>query len=111
MILDIKKENVKNIVEIEVTAEPNQSFDCYINDNHFYFTLRTNTSDESFLDIKLNDKLICKGANVNLANYNLAYASDFKQGLFFFWHNINANIEKYNFSHFGKNLRLYYGNI
>lgn len=97
------------LYEIPLLKEPNQRFDIYIDGESFILELRTNTDDKTFLSIWNNKGLIATGVPVSNTAVNLAYFSNFTKGAFFFLYNKNALIDKFNFSQFDDNLRLYYG--
>ena len=97
------------LFEIPLLKEPNQRFDIYIDGESFILELRTNTDDKTFLSIWNNQGLIATGTPVSNTAVNLAYFSNFQKGAFFFLYNKNALIDKFNFSQFSDNLRLYYG--
>ena len=99
------------LFEIPLLKEPNQRFDIYLDGESFILELRTHTDDKTFLSIWTNQGLIATGTPVSNTAVNLAYFSDFQQGAFFFLYNKNALIDKFNFSQFGDNLRLYYGSF
>lgn len=98
-----------DIVEIPLSVEPSQSFDILLNGDHFYIDLRTNTSLETFISINLDNQVICNTAPVKATMLNLAYFSYYEKGVFFFKLNNGIFIEKYNFTQFNSNLRLFYG--
>lgn len=97
------------LYEIPLLKEPNQRFDIYIDGESFFLEFRTNTDDKTFLSIWNNKGLIATGVPVSNTAVNLAYFSNFTKGAFFFLYNKNALIDKFNFSQFDDNLRLYYG--
>lgn len=99
------------LFEIPLLKEPNQRFDIYLDGESFILELRTNTDENTFLSIWNNKELIATGTPVSNTAVNLAYFSDFQKGAFFFLYNKNALIDKFNFSQFGDNLRLYYGSF
>ena len=99
------------LFEIPLLKEPNQRFDIYLDGESFILELRTNTDENTFLSIWNNKGLIATGTPVSNTAVNLAYFSDFQKGAFFFLYNKNALIDKFNFSQFGDNLRLYYGSF
>lgn len=100
-----------NIYEIELSQEPNQSFDMYLGDDSFKFDIRTYAGNQTRINIKANDEVIVNYAPVNTAMVNLNYFSNFKKGAFFFWQNANKIIENPNFENFGNGLKLYYGSF
>ena len=99
------------LFEIPLLKEPNQRFDIYLDGESFILELRTNTDENTFLSIWNNKRLIATGTPASNTAVNLAYFSDFQKGAFFFLYNKNALIDKFNFSQFGDNLRLYYGSF
>ena len=97
------------LYEIPLLKEPNQRFDIYIDGESFFLEFRTNTDDKTFASIWNNQGLIVTGAPISNTAVNLAYFSHFNKGAFFFLYNQNVLIDKFNFSHFGDNIKLYYG--
>ena len=100
-----------SLYEIPLLKEPNQRFDIYVDCESFILELRTNTDDKTFLSIWNNKGLIVTGAPGSNTAVNLAYFSNFTKGAFFFLYNKNVLIDKFNFSQFDDNLRLYYGSF
>lgn len=110
-MIEIDFHKLKNIYKIDLSIEPNQSFDIYIGDYIFQIELRTFTDERTIINIKYNDELIVKDGSSSLLNVNLNYFSSFKNGVFFFAKNNDKMLEKYNFLSFGKGVGLYYGDI
>ena len=110
-MIEIDFHKLKNIYKIELSIEPNQSFDLYIGDYIFEVELRTYTDERTIINIKYNDELIVKDGSSSLLNVNLNYFSSFKNGVFFFAKNNDKILEKYNFESFDKGVGLYYGDI
>lgn len=110
-MIEIDFDQLKNIYKIDLSVEPNQSFDLYIGDYIFQVELRTYTDERTIINIKYNDELIVNDGSSDLLNVNLNYFSDFKNGVFFFAKNNDKYLEKYNFLSFGKGVGLYYGTI
>lgn len=110
-MIEIDFHKLKNIYKIDLSIEPNQSFDLYISDYIFQIELRTFTDERTIINIKYNDELIVKDGSSSLLNVNLNYFSSFKNGVFFFAKNNDKILEKYNFTSFDKGVGLYYGNI
>lgn len=101
----------KNIYEIELTQEPNQSFNVDIEDNVFTIEIETFINKNTFLSVILDNNYIIRYAGVNYYNLNLNFYSEFEHGAFFFFKN-SLNFSNFsNFSNFGKDLRLYYGSF
>lgn len=110
-MIEIDFHKLKNIYKIDLSVEPNQSFDLYIGDYIFQVELRTYTDERTIINIKYNDELIVKDGSSSLLNVNLNYFSSFKNGVFFFAKNNDKILEKYNFTSFDKGVGLYYGDI
>lgn len=110
-MIEIDFNQLKDIYKIDLSVEPNQSFDLYIGDYIFQVELRTYTDERTIINIKYNDELIVKDGSSSLLNVNLNYFSDFKSGVFFFAKNNDKYLEKYNFLSFDKGVGLYYGTI
>ena len=110
-MIEIDFHKLKNIYKIDLSIEPNQSFDLYIGDYIFQIELRTYTDERTIINIKYNDELIVKDGSSSLLNVNLNYFSSFKNGVFFFAKNNDKILEKYNFTSFDKGVGLYYGDI
>lgn len=110
-MIEIDFHKLKNIYKIDLSVEPNQSFDLYIGDYIFQIELRTYTDERTIINIKYNDELIVKDGSSSLLNVNLNYFSSFKNGVFFFAKNNDKILEKYNFTSFDKGVGLYYGDI
>ena len=83
-MIEIDFHKLKNIYKIDLSIEPNQSFDLYIGDYIFQIELRTYTDERTIINIKYNDELIVKDGSSSLLNVNLNYFSSFKNGVFFF---------------------------
>lgn len=110
-MIEINFNQLKNIYKIDLSVEPNQSFDIYIGDYIFQIELRTFTDERTIINIKYNDELIVKDGSSSLLNVNLNYFSTFKNGVFFFAKNNDKILEKYNFTSFDKGVGLYYGDL
>ena len=110
-MIEIDFHKLKNIYKVDLSVEPNQSFDLYIGDYIFQVELRTYTDERTIINIKYNDELIVKDGSSSLLNVNLNYFSSFKNGVFFFAKNNDKILEKYNFTSFDKGVGLYYGDI
>ena len=110
-MIEIDFHKLKNIYKIDLSIEPNQSFDLYIGDYIFQVELRTYTDERTIINIKYNDELIVKDGSSSLLNVNLNYFSSFKNGVFFFAKNNDKILEKYNFTSFDKGVGLYYGDL
>ena len=110
-MIEIDFHKLKNIYKIDLSVEPNQSFDLYISDYIFQIELRTYTDERTIINIKYNDELIVKDGSSSLLNVNLNYFSSFKNGVFFFAKNNDKILEKYNFTSFDKGVELYYGDL
>lgn len=110
-MIEINFNQLKNIYKIDLSIEPNQSFDLYIGDYIFQIELRTFTDERTIINIKYNDELIVKDGSSSLLNVNLNYFSTFKNGVFFFAKNNDKILEKYNFTSFDRGVGLYYGDL
>lgn len=110
-MIEIDFHKLKNIYKIDLSIEPNQSFDLYIGDYIFQVELRTYTDERTIINIKYNDELIVKDGSSSLLNVNLNYFSSFKNGVFFFAKNNDKILEKYNFTSFDRGVGLYYGDL
>ena len=110
-MIEIDFHKLKNIYKIDLSIEPNQSFDLYISDYIFQIELRTYTDERTIINIKYNDELIVKDGSSSLLNVNLNYFSSFKNGVFFFAKNNDKILEKYNFTSFDKGVGFYYGDL
>lgn len=111
MILRIDNLDIfKKIYEINIAAEPNQSFDCYINDNSFSFDIVTFLNNDTRISIKRGDEVLARNASI-FFNLNLIYFSKFKGGAFFFIANENIKETKLNFENFNNGVRFYYGSF
>lgn len=113
MILEkVNIDNFKNIFQIPLTQIPNQIFDVYVDNLSFKLEFRTYASDNTRLNIYLDNEIIVNNAPVNIDLYNLCYFSTFKKGAFFFLSNPNKYFEKVNFESFIKDgVNLFYGSF
>lgn len=111
MILRIDNLDIfKKIYKIDITAEPNQSFDCYINDNSFSFNIVTFSNNDTRISIKRGYEILANNASI-FFNLNLIYFSKFKDGAFFFTANESIKETKLNFENFNNGVRFYYGSL
>ena len=108
-MVNIDLNNFSNIYEIELTTEPNQSFNVYLQDYNFKIDIRTFVGEQTRITIRLDDEIIVNNAPVNIPLINLNYFSNFDKGVFFFTQDKSFN--NANFENFGNGLRLYYGNF
>ena len=110
-MIEVDFNQLKDIYKIDLSVEPNQSFDLYIGDYIFQVELRTFTDDRTIIKIIYDGKVIVNDGSSDLLNVNLNYFSDFNAGVFFFAKNNDKYLEKYNFLSFDKGVGLYYGTI
>ena len=110
-MIEINFNKLKDIYKIDLSVEPNQSFDLYIADYIFQVELRTFTDERTIIKIIYDDKIIVNDGSSDLLNVNLNFFSDFKAGAFFFAKNNDKYLEKYNFLSFYKGVGLYYGTL
>lgn len=108
--IDIEK--FKNIIEIPLTAEPNYTFDVFLEDDNYNIEFRTFGS-ETRISIWLNDFVLCSYGSINIYEFNLTLFSKFQKGAFFFLKNKTIKETKnLNFLDFGKGkIRLFYGSF
>lgn len=110
-MIEVDFNKLKDIYKIDLSVEPNQQFDLYIQDYIFQVELRTFTDDRTIIKIIYNDEIIVSDGSSDLLNVNLNFFSDFKAGVFFFAKNNDKYLEKYNFLSFDKGVGLYYGTL
>lgn len=110
-MIEVEFNKLKDIYKIDLSVEPNQSFDLYIADYIFQVELRTFTDDRTIIKIVYNDEVIVNDGSSDLLNVNLNFFSNFKAGIFFFAKNNDKYLEKYNFLSFDKGVGLYYGTL
>ena len=111
MILRINDLDIfKKIYEINITAEPNQSFDCFIDGLSFSFEIKTFSNNETRITIKSGEDILANNASI-FFNLNLTYFSNFQKGAFFFVVNENIKETSLNFEKLNNGLRFYYGSF
>lgn len=110
-MIEIDFNQLKDIYKIDLSVEPNQSFDLYIADYIFQVELRTFTDERTIIKIIYNDEVIVNDGSSDLLNVNLNFFSNFKAGVFFFAKNNDKYLEQYNFLSFDKGVGLYYGTL
>lgn len=110
-MIEIDLNQLKNIYKVDLSVEPNQSFDLYIADYIFQVELRTFTDEKTIIKITYDGEVIVNDGTSDLLNVNLNFFSNFKAGVFFFAKNNDKYLEKYNFTSFDKGVGLYYGTI
>lgn len=93
--------------EIKTVAQPNQTFDVYINDTLFDFEVKTYESGRSTITIFKNGILLCDEAHFNVC-LNLFYFKSDSEAFFFL---PTQKLESYNWQNLGKELRLFYGSF
>lgn len=93
--------------EIKTIAQPNQTFDVYINDTLFDFEVRTYESGRSTITIFKNGILLCDEAHFSVC-LNLFYFKSDSEAFFFL---PKQKLESYNWQNLGKELRLFYGSF
>lgn len=97
----------ESIYEIKTTAQPNQTFDVYINDTLFDFEVKTYESGRSTITIFKNGILLCDEAHFSVC-LNLFYFKSNSEAFFFL---PTQKLESYNWQNLGKELRLFYGSF
>lgn len=110
-MIEVDFNKLKDIYKIDLSVEPNQSFDLYIQNYIFQVELRTFTDERTIIKIIYNDEIIVNNGSSDLLNVNLNFFSNFKAGVFFFAKNNDKYLEKYNFLSFDKGIGLYYGTL
>lgn len=108
-MINITKENITNLYEIELSAEANQSFNVTLDNISFEFVIQTFSNDITTISVYKEGEACCLYAPISLYNVNLIYFSDFTKGAIFF--NANPKLENPTYNDFGNDLRLYYGSF
>lgn len=93
--------------EIKTVAQPNQTFDVYINNALFDFEVKTYESGRSTITIFKNGILLCDDAHFSVC-LNLFYFKSDSEAFFFL---PTQKLESYNWQNLGKELRLFYGSF
>lgn len=93
--------------EIKTIAQPNQTFDVYINDTLFDFEVKTYESGRSTITIFKNGILLCDESHFSVC-LNLFYFKSNSEAFFFL---PTQKLESYNWQNLGKELRLFYGSF
>lgn len=96
-----------SLYEIKTIAQPNQTFDVYINDTLFDFEVKTYESGRSTITIFKNGILLCDEAHFSVC-LNLFYFKSDSEAFFFL---PTQKLESYNWQNLGKELRLFYGSF
>lgn len=96
-----------SIYEIKTIAQPNQTFDVYINDTLFDFEVKTYESGRSTITIFKNGILLCDEAHFSVC-LNLFYFKSDSEAFFFL---PTKKLESYNWQNLSKELRLFYGSF
>lgn len=96
-----------SIYEIKTVAQPNQTFDVYINGTLFDFEVKTYESGRSTITIFKNGILLCDEAHFSVC-LNLFYFKSNSEAFFFL---PTQKLESYNWQNLGKELRLFYGSF
>lgn len=96
-----------SLYEIKTIAQPNQTFDVYINNTLFDFEVRTYESGRSTITIFKNGILLCNEAHFSVC-LNLVYFKSNSEAFFFL---PTQKLESYNWQNLGKELRLFYGSF
>lgn len=111
-MIDISDLNLfSNIFEIPLSADPNYTFDTFINDKTFTFQIRTFINNETRISILQDGLSIVNYSPINIYQKNISFYSDLKDGAFFFLRN-SSMIGEPTFLNFNENdLRLFYGNF
>lgn len=110
-MIEIDFNQLKDIYKVDLSLEPNQSFDLYIADYIFQVELRTFIDERTIIKIIYDNEVIVNDGSSDLLNVNLNFFSNFKAGVFFFAKNNDKYLEKYNFLSFDKGVGLYYGTL
>lgn len=97
----------KSLYEIKTIAQPNQTFDVYMNDTLFDFEVKTYESGRSTITIFKNGILLCDEAHFSVC-LNLFYFKSDSEAFFFL---PTQKLESYNWQNLGKELRLFYGSF
>lgn len=96
-----------SLYEIKTVAQPNQTFDVYINNTLFDFEVKTYESGRSTITIFKNGILLCDEAHFSVC-LNLFYFKSNSEAFFFL---PTQKLESYNWQNLGKELRLFYGSF
>lgn len=96
-----------SLYEIKTIAQPNQTFDVYINDTLFDFEVKTYESGRSTITIFKNGILLCDEAHFSVC-LNLFYFKSNSEAFFFL---PTQKLESYNWQNLSKELRLFYGSF
>lgn len=96
-----------SLYEIKTIAQPNQTFDAYMNNMLFDFEIRTYESGRSTITIFKNGILLCDEAHFRVC-LNLVYFKSNSEAFFFL---PTQKLESYNWQNLGKELRLFYGSF
>lgn len=97
----------KSLYEIDTLAQPNQTFDTYINNALFAFEVRTYESNRSTITIFKNGVLLSDEAPFNVC-VNFTFFTSNSEALFFL---ATQKLESYTWQNLGKELRLFYGSF
>lgn len=100
--------NFSELFEINLNANPNQTFTTTINNSIYEFDIKTLIDDKTLITIKKDGEGIVQSAPI-IANQDLTYLSQDEAGQFFFIKKVNSNLIKFNYTNFGTELALYYG--
>lgn len=93
--------------EIKTVAQPNQTFDVYMNDTLFDFEVKTYESGRSTITIFKNGILLCDEAHFSVCLNLFCFKSN-SEAFFFL---PTQKLESYNWQNLGKELRLFYGSF
>lgn len=96
------------ILEINLNANPNQTFTTTLNGAIYEFDIKTLIDDKTIITIKKDGECLVQCAPV-IVNQDLTYLSEKEKGQFFFIKKVNSNLIAFNYSNFGVELALYYG--
>lgn len=96
-----------SLYEIDTLAQPNQTFDAYINSALFAFEIRTYESNRSTITIFKNGVLLSDEAPFNVCE-NFSFFTSDSEALFFL---ATQKLENYTWQNLGKELRLFYGSF
>lgn len=101
-------ENITTLYEIEIQAEPNQTFSTAIDGANFDFEIQTFADDKTTISISKDGAMVCNNAPITILNANLLFYSNHSTGGFFFASD-DANLREITYKNLGNEVKLYYG--
>lgn len=101
-------ENITALYEIEIQAEPNQTFSTTIDGANFDFEIQTFADDKTTISISKDGAMVCNNAPITTLNANLLFYSNHSTGGFFFASD-DASLRDITYKNLGNEVRLYYG--